>query len=259
MPVYNEAGVVGSVFNRVRDFAAEHERFHFLFVDDGSSDATVDLLEERIARSGMAGRIRVHALGENRGKGYAIRAGIRRSIGEKICFTDGDLAYSLDHLLSLEAGLDHAEVVIGSRALLTGRQHNISLARKVMGRTFNLSVRLLLGLPYLDTQAGLKGFRRGAAEEIFSFQRVYGFAFDVELIYLARKLSLRVMEVPAEVCKRHSYKVSKMNLVRDPLRMLSSIAGIRFNDVAGKYAAKNSTEFRCGGVRPAAGVRGYDL
>ena len=234
LPVYNEAAMVDRVFQAVHEFARAHTDYQFLFVDDGSIDATPRLLQKHIAAAGLS-RIRLHSYQPNGGKGHAIRTGVSLCDGEMVCFTDGDLAYSLDHLPLLVDALKLNDVVIGSRSLVESGQKNIKLSRKLMGWTFNRCVRVLLGLPYRDTQAGLKGFRTAAAREIFARQRLMDFAFDAELIFLARRLHYKVAEVAARVSESHSYKVSTVNLAHDPLKMFLSLWKIRINSLRGMY------------------------
>lgn len=234
LPVYNESSLIGSVFNQVRDFAAQRPNYRFMFVDDGSSDDTAVRLDERIAKLDHD-HITVLRCGKNVGKGRAIHLAAAQCKGDLVCFTDGDLAYDLEHLdLLVEKLADH-DVAIGSRALVQEEQENITLKRKAMGLVFNGSVRTILGLPFRDTQAGLKGFRPEAAHAIFKRQRVTNFAFDAELLFLAQRMGYRIAEVPAHVAKRHSYKATTMNLVTDPLKMLLSVIGIRARSIFGQY------------------------
>ncbi|QQE12236.1 glycosyltransferase [Planctomycetota bacterium] len=258
LPVYNEAGLISSVFNRIQDFLHKHDGYEFLFVNDGSTDATGDILQDRIDRSEVGDRVSVVSLKENVGKGVAVREGVSLCDTEIVCFTDGDLAYSLDHVVRLVEALEGSDVAIGSRSMVPLRQRNITLGRKIMGKVFNKVVRLILGLPYKDTQAGIKGFRLETARKIFSYQRLGGFAFDAELLFLAQRHGCRVIEIPASVSKSHSYKISKMNLWLEPMRMLKALLHVRMNSLMGKYSHENTTEFRCGRVRHSGGVRTSD-
>ncbi|MEX1090869.1 MAG: glycosyltransferase [Phycisphaeraceae bacterium] len=234
LPVYNEVDLVDRVFADVAGFAQQHRDYHFIFVDDGSSDGTADQLRQCLAAADDP-RLGLIAYHPNGGKGHAIRTAVRGCHAQRIIFTDGDLAYSLDHLPRLVEALETHEVVIGSRSLLHEGQRNIRVSRKIMGWIFNRCARLILNLPYPDTQAGLKGFRRDAAGAIFSRQRLTDFSFDVELVYLARRLGYRIGQVPAHVSATHSYKVSRVNMLRDPLRMFIALWRIRFNALRGLY------------------------
>lgn len=234
LPVFNETRQVGTVFDAVAGFVERHPNFTFLFVDDGSTDGTGDRLRDRVSAGGSR-RVRMHSYRENRGKGWAIREGVRAAAGDLVCFTDGDLAYPLDHLPRLVAALEENDVVIGSRGLEPHVERNTTLLRRLLGWSFNKIVRIVLGLPFCDTQAGLKGFRMEAARRITGMQRLSGFAFDVEILYLARKLGYRVGEIAAHVSPTHSYKASRVNLLRDPLRMFLAVALVAVNDARGLY------------------------
>ncbi|MCX5662087.1 MAG: glycosyltransferase [Planctomycetota bacterium] len=234
LPVYNESKLIHQTFDAVLNFAATHPDYHFVFADDGSRDGTADMLRQRIARSGTK-QVSLLAFPENRGKGRTVADAIFRSPGEVVCFTDGDLAYSLDHLPLLAESLERHDVAIGSRSLIPGPEKNTKLARRVLGWGFNRLARVIVGLPYRDTQAGLKGFRREAARQIFSRQLLGDFSFDVEAVFLAHKLGYRVGEIPARVSEAHSYKASKVNLLSDPLKMFVNLVRIRMMSLRGLY------------------------
>lgn len=232
LPFFNEAANAGRTASAVIDFAGANPEFHFVFVDDGSTDGTASVLETRIVESGR-GSIELLRLERNGGKGRALRRALARCRGDLVCFTDGDLPYALDHLFLLDRQLAENHVVIGSRVLGQGRGGG--RARRFYGSGFNFLVRSILGLKFGDTQAGLKGLRREVAEHLFSLQRIDGFAFDAELLYLARKFGYRVAEIPARVSESHAYNASPRRLVVDASRMLREVAAIRRNDLLGRY------------------------
>lgn len=238
LPVYNEAGLIDSTLADVELFALENPHYTFVFVDDGSSDETADKIRARLLASPARDQIRLITYAPNRGKGHAIRAGVSAAATDLVLFTDGDLAYSLDHLPVLAAALETHDVVIGSRSLVDKGERNTSTPRKIMGWTFNKCAKAMLGLPYRDTQAGLKGFRADAARLIFDHQRLSGFAFDVELVYIARRMGLSVGEIPARVSEAHSYKRTKVHLLRDPARMFWALVDVRINAALGLYGAR---------------------
>lgn len=245
LPVYNSAPIVDQVVEAVRLYVAKHPHDCGIFVDDGSSDGTADLLAQLIEQDSQLTLIRQP---QNLGKGGAIHRGIEACTCEHICFVDGDLAYSLDHLDVLREKLNTSDVVIGSRHLVDSPQLNITWLRRAMGGTFNWYVRTLLGLPFRDTQAGLKGFRLKVANDLFSRQRLTRFAFDAELLYIAKSLGYSISEIPATVSDQHSYRDSTVKLVRDPLRMFWSVLRIRLNALIGRYGSAHSPELRRRGV-----------
>jgi hypothetical protein len=242
LPLFNEAACAPDVVEQVLQFAAGHPDYSFTFVDDGSSDGTRAALESALAHAGedlrsAVRRVRILGYATNAGKGFAVMRGIASLEGsddDLVIFTDGDLAYSLDHLPRLATALQNAEVVIGSRRAPDGG-YRAHLARNLMGWAYNKIARLCLGVAYRDTQAGIKGFRLAAAKRIFGALRVMGFAFDVEVLYLARRFGFRIAEVAVTVSPHHRGKGSNVNLLRDPRRMLVSLAGIRVSGALGQY------------------------
>jgi dolichyl-phosphate beta-glucosyltransferase len=186
-------------------------------VDDGSTDATVRVAE---AVAAADRRVRVLSYGPNRGKGFAVRTGMLAAQGELVVFTDADGSYRPSDLDRIVAALDQAPVAIGTRA---GGPSG-PLARRAASRVFNLAIRGALGLPFGDTQSGLKGFRRAAAQQIFRRARVDGFAFDVEVLWLARQFCLEVAEVQVQAMERQG---SKVQMVADALEMLGEVWTVR--------------------------------
>lgn len=234
LPVYNEQSCIGCTFDAVLGYSRSHPTYQFIFVSDGSIDQTQRILEQRIAGAETV-QIQLCAYHDRGGKGHAVRRGIEMADGDYICFMDGDLAYSLDHLDLLVSKLEHYEVVIGCRGLVPGGDRGLNPTRKVAGKIYNLLSKKILNLNYIDMQAGLKGFQKQAARELFSRQVLTGFSFDVELIYLAKKLDYAIAEIPAHVSVSHSHKISKVNLVKDSLKMLGDLFNIRVNDWLGRY------------------------
>jgi dolichyl-phosphate beta-glucosyltransferase len=241
LPVYNAAPNVERVFNTVYEFAKTRPDYSFLFVDDGSRDETASILRRRISEAGN-GCVNLISCCQNRGKGYAIKTAFYHTRGQNILFTDGDLAYDLDHLPLLVEALKKHDVVAGSRSLIAHQGRSLPISRRILGRGFNLLVRLLLNMPFRDTQAGLKGFRRDAAECLFARLKVHDFSFDVELMYLAKMLGFSIGEIPARVSEEHDFKDSTVRLLRDPVWMLFSLLRIRLKRLNGKYDTSQYSE-----------------
>jgi glycosyltransferase involved in cell wall biosynthesis len=201
VPAFDEERRIGALLDAVTTrgdeaaAAAGVELRELIVVDDGSRDATPDLLR---AHGSLGGRLRLVTLPHNRGKGAAARAGMLAATGAWGLITDVDLSTPLDDLAVLASALDDgADVAVGSRALAASDVlvHQ-PIYRELMGKTFNVLLRALTGLPIRDTQCGFKLFRLDRARVLFELQRVDGFAFDAELCVLARQLGLRVDEVP---------------------------------------------------------------
>jgi dolichyl-phosphate beta-glucosyltransferase len=196
-------------------------------VDDGSTDGT-SAIADQIAV--VDPRVRVVRTTHNHGKGYAVRTGIHAAMGELVVFTDADGSYGPEQLDRVVDALEGAPVAIGAR--LGSDAGAGPPLRRLASRVFNRVMRLLLGLSFHDTQCGLKGFRRVAAEAIFGQARVDGFAFDAEALLLASRLGLEVVEVPVRAEERRG---STVRLGGDALRMLADVWRVRRAAARGAY------------------------
>jgi glycosyltransferase involved in cell wall biosynthesis len=236
IPAYNEqariaatlAGVLACV--QRNGWAAE-----VLVVNDGSTDKTAEIVRA-IAAENPA--VRLVENRRNRGKGYSVRNGMLQARAPVVMFTDADLSSPMEEaellFSALEAG---ADVAIGSRWLERKRQTlRQPLYRRFFGRCFNACTRLVMGLPYADTQCGFKAFRREAVRPIFTRQRIERWGFDPEILFIARKQGYRVREVP--VTWGHDAR-SRISYLRDGLQMLREIASVRWNSLTGVYRREN--------------------
>jgi glycosyltransferase involved in cell wall biosynthesis len=234
LPVYNEQTCIRRTFEAILHYLANHPNFTFIFVNDGSCDRTKQVLATGI-HTVKTPQIQLLSYTPRAGKGYAIRRGVEYAEdSDLICYLDGDLAYSLEHLDQLVEKLRYFDIAIGCRSLVPNDK-DLKWSRKLAGKVFNFLSRKILDLQYSDMQAGLKGFRTEVAKDLFSRQELTGFSFDVELIYLAKKRGYTIGEIPAKVSQKHQKKASKVNLVQDSLRMLLDLLKIRFNDQLGRY------------------------
>lgn len=233
VPAYNEQARLPETIRRIQDYLARSEWvFHeLLIVDDGSTDGTADVASE-FARANP--NVRVLRNPGNRGKGYSVRHGIMEACGEWRLFTDADLSTPIEELDKLWEAMvrDDSEVAIGSRALdpsLIG-VHQPGM-RESAGRVFNSVMRAVVGLPISDTQCGFKLFRGAASQEIFSRQTQERFGFDVEILFIAKKLGYRISEVPV---RWNHVEGSKVGMLTG-LYAFSELAAVRWNDLKGKY------------------------
>ena len=195
IPVFNGEARIGATLEAVTNYFAARRSYEIIVVDDGSRDRTASIIEESITRHP---RVRLIRLPVNRGKGAAVRAGMLAASAGSRCFFDADLPMPLAQLETILDRLEHgAHVVMASRVLPDSRVVlQPDPPRRVMSAVFNRVVRALFRLPFRDTQCGLKGLSAEAAEAIFSRSRLDGFAFDVELLLLARQLGYAIEEVP---------------------------------------------------------------
>ena len=234
LPVYNEANCIEQTLDKILAFSQKNHAYNFIIVNDGSTDDTLKIIENKL-KTFPTYHIKLISYSERQGKGYAIKKGSESVDADCICFMDGDLAYSLEHLEPLVEKLEKFDVVIGCRNLDKQNFRNLTLIRKISGKIFNLISRKILNLPYRDMQAGLKGFKQSAAQEIFKQQTITGFSFDAELLFLAVKKGYTIGEIPARVSEQHLYKTSKVNIVKDSLKMFSCLLKIRYNNRVGNY------------------------
>jgi dolichyl-phosphate beta-glucosyltransferase len=232
VPAYNEEerlvlslGKIGSYLDAA---AIDAE---ILVVDDGSKDRTAELATKALA--GRRGR--VVANGENRGKGYSVRHGVLEAHGRFVLVTDADLSTSIEDHAKLAAVMRDRDldVVIGSRAL---PDSNVAIRqnwlRQTMGRSFNVIIRSLTGLPFRDTQCGFKLLDRERVKPLVEKMVVDGFAFDVELLFLCARFGLSVADVP--VTWRNATG-SKVSIVGDPLVMIADVLRVRWRFRRGLY------------------------
>jgi len=193
IPAYNEAERLASTLHALQA-ATSRPTTEVIVVDDGSTDATAAVAETTLDEAAD----RVVRLAENSGKGAAVRAGVLASSGEAVVYMDADLATDLAALPVFVAALDDADVVVGSRTLPGAVVRDGTRDRAVMAWVFNGIVRAATGIDSRDTQCGFKAMRGPVARRLFGLARCDRFAFDVEILLLARRLGLRVVELPVD-------------------------------------------------------------
>jgi glycosyltransferase involved in cell wall biosynthesis len=231
IPSFNEEvrlpASLGKIAEYIRDRRPNTE---VLVVDDGSTDRTAAVAES--LRDRIPG-LRVISNGVNRGKGFSVKQGSLEATGEIVLFTDADLSAPIEEADKLFAALKSCDVAIGSRAVDRSLiEVHESIFREFAGIIFNRIVRLILWLPFVDTQCGFKAFRRERCRIIFEQQTIERFGFDPELLYLARHHGLSIKEVPVRWAHSPATKVSMM---RDSVQMFVDVFIIRWNGMRGRY------------------------
>jgi dolichyl-phosphate beta-glucosyltransferase len=223
VPCYNEEARLPASLLRLASFLERHGGdFELILVDDGSADRTLEIIQEAGQRLPY---VQVLAL-PHRGKGAALAEGVQRSRGRLVLVSDADFSTPIEELSRLEEAIaEGADVAIGSRAAPGAREVDQPLHRRLMGKAFNLLVQALLLPGIWDTQCGFKLFRGPVARQLFAQLRTAGFAFDVEVLYRARRSGHRVREVPVRWINSPSSRVS---LVRDARNMAFDLLRIRF-------------------------------
>ena len=234
IPAYNESSRIRPTLDEILRYVSEQRwDAEILVVDDGSSDNTAEIVREYAVNHAQ---IQLVENPGNRGKGYSVRNGMLHARGEFCLFSDADLSSPITEAPKLfDAIRAGADVAFGSRwlkaELQTERQ---PLYRQLFGRIFNLVLRIFLGLRFADTQCGFKAFRREAAQRIFPLQKIERWGFDPEVLFLARRMGMKVVEVP--VLWAHS-EGTRLHPFRDGMRMFVDVLHIRWNAWAGIYTA----------------------
>jgi glycosyltransferase involved in cell wall biosynthesis len=232
IPAFNESSRIRPTLDEILRYIGERKwDAEILVVDDGSRDDTAEIVRE-YARAHS--QIQLVQNPGNRGKGYSVRNGMLHARGDICLFTDADLSSPIAEAQKLfDAIQQGADIAIGSRwlraELQTERQ---PFYRQAFGRIFNILLRLVLGLRFKDTQCGFKAFRRETAQRIFPLQRIERWGFDPEILFLARRMNLKVSEVP--VVWAHS-EGTRLHPFRDGLRMFGDVMRIRWNALTGAY------------------------
>ncbi len=234
IPAYNEERRLPATLESIVGYlgARDWERWEVLVVNDGSKDGTAAVGGQFAAAHPG---VRVLENPGNRGKGYSVRHGMLEAACDWVLFTDSDLSAPIEELDKLVAAAREqgASVAIGSRALDRRLiQVHQSLFRETAGRIFNLLMRAAIGLPFADTQCGFKLFERGAAQEVFRRQQIERWGFDAEVLFIARRLGYKTIEVSVRWSHAEGTKVSMFG---DSVNMFLDLLRIRRNQVTGKY------------------------
>ena len=193
IPAYNEEARLPNALATLTEYLDDaYPDAEVIVASDGSTDSTEAITRDFAAKSP---RVRLLSL-PHRGKGHAVRQGMLDATGDVRIFMDADLAVPIETIAPFVEETRHADVVIGSRSIPGAERSGEPLTRRIGGRVISRATRLILGLSTADTQCGFKAFTAHAAELLFAAQHVDGFAFDAEILYLARRWNLRVIERP---------------------------------------------------------------
>ncbi len=215
IPAYNEEASIGQTLKEVLEYLKEHfTSYEVLVVNDGSTDKTVQIV------SSVPG-VSVVQYGANRGKGYAVKLGILAGQGDVILFMDAVNSTKITEVDHCMKELEHYDIVIGSRAIAGSHiqvsQHPL---KKSLGRIGNAFIRMVLGVPFQDTQCGYKLFRR-SVKPVFEQQTIDRWGFDFEILYLASSQGFKIYESPVDWENNFDSKVSVFSYPKTLLELLS--------------------------------------
>jgi dolichyl-phosphate beta-glucosyltransferase len=228
IPCFNEAERIGATARETLEYLETNSpESELIIVNDGSTDETSAIARDALAPAKIETRLLENS--PNRGKGAAVRTGLLAAARPIGLFFDADLSTPLGEIPKVIEPIANGDVdlAFGSRALdrkLIGIHQ--PWRREQAGRVFNLLVRLATGMPFWDTQCGFKAFRLDVCRPILESARVQGFAFDVELLFLAYRAGLRLREIP--VHWNHA-EGSKVRVIYDSLRMLREVIALRLS------------------------------
>ena len=230
IPAHNEEQRLPPSLEKIQAFLqTQAYQAEVLVVENGSQDRTLQIAQEFAKRMPELRVLHETA----RGKGLAVQRGMLSARGTYRFICDADLSMPIEQVSRfLPPTLENPEIAIGSREVKGSKRYNEPVYRHLIGRVFNLMVRLA-ALPSLqDSQCGFKCFRADVAENIFPRQTLGGMSFDVEVLFIARRLGYRIQEVPIDW---YFDPDSRVRLVNDSLRMFLDLMTIRRNDSRGRY------------------------
>jgi dolichyl-phosphate beta-glucosyltransferase len=231
LPAFNEQARLPYTLSEIENYICrERIDAEVIVVDNGSRDATSVVVQTAASRFPHLRLLRT----DRRGKGLAVRTGVLAAQGKVVIFADADLSWSVEDLSRFTSLVDpvRAPLVIGSREGFGARRIGEPVYRHVMGRVFNQVVQALAVRGIEDSQCGFKALDRDAAQTIFRRQRIDGFGFDVEILFLARRLGYAIQVVPLRWEHKEHSRVAPL---RDTLLMLSDVVRVRWNAERGRY------------------------
>ena len=225
IPAYNEEGVIADTIKEIRGFLQDNfESFEIVVVDDKSTDSTLNIIQS-------LADVRAVKNIKNHGKGYSVAKGVKVAKGDLILFMDADNSTSIEELEKLLPHLDQYPIVIASRAMSQSRIHKSQNFLKVtLGRLGNLLIRSILSLPIRDTQCGFKLFRHSALS-LFDKLTIDRWAFDFELLFIAKLHNFKIKEVPVSWTNNANSRVTTAAY----FQTLCQVFKVRINHLLNKY------------------------
>jgi len=234
IPCYKEEKRLEPGLSRAVDYLSSHvhDRFEMIFVNDGSTDRTVEILEAAKRRYADI-PIEIISYSPNRGKGYAVKSGVLHSHGDQVLVMDSDFSIELSEMFKFLEALDSADIVIGTKKhRLTETLRPQNPLRRFLGKGYTILTNIVLGLRFTDITCSFKAFRGKVARDIFERQRINRWSYDSETLFLAKKLKYTVQELPV---KWHHEEHSSVSPFIDTLRSSRELLAILSNYYGGKY------------------------
>ena len=239
IPVFNGERYIDRSISELRSLEKIYQnRIEFILVDDGSIDNTLAIVK-RLTFDSTNWRL-IHNT-QNMGKGYSVRKGMLTAGGDILVFVDADLSYPVGSIQQvIESVSTHHPVVIVSRVSkgavleVPSEMFGYFYTRHSMSRLLNLLVRAIIVNGVTDTQSGLKGFTRESALNIFARQTLDRFSFDIEILFIAKRLNYRLLEI--SVRSRYFSEPTTVHFLYDGINVICSLLKIRWNNLIGKYS-----------------------
>ncbi len=233
LPCYNEQNRIAPTLEKIVKYFARQNTYFILneliIVDDGSNDNTISKANatiEKLKNKSLNFEYKILVNEKNCGKGYSVRRGILSSNSSFVLFSDADLSTPIEELENFYPYISKGyNIIIGSRGLKQSKilKRQI-IIRELAGKIFNLFVKIFTGMEFMDTQCGFKLFDRKTIDAIFPLLKINDFSFDVEILYLAKKNGFKIKEL---LVKWVNSEESKVNIIKDSLKMLKSITKIK--------------------------------
>ena len=231
IPAYNESQRILKTLTEIDNYITKKSTsnlINVLIINDGSTDLTKEVITEWIQKNSKNKKsFEIVSYMPNRGKGYAIREGFKRAEDDFVLYTDADGASPIEEVEKLLYWINNgADVACGSRILQSENTTvEMSFKRRFTGLVFHIILRLC-GLANLkDTQCGFKVFKKVIAKKLAESQKCFNYSFDIEYLFLVKKFGYKIKEVPVNW---YHVEGSKVNLLRDSIKMLFEVLKIRF-------------------------------
>jgi dolichyl-phosphate beta-glucosyltransferase len=232
IPAHNEAHRIVSTVQEILAYAeAELDEHEVIVVDDASTDGTGDLV-----RAEFGDQVTIVSPSDGHGKGAAVRAGVRHASLPWVLFVDADLPVEITNVRAFSEAAERADIVIASKRM-PGSTSSLASVRKLGGRLGNVLISLFVVSGIRDTQCGFKIFRTDVARTLFGFQRIDGFGFDFEVLFLAKRFGYRIVELPAEIVNKAYGTVSMTSY----FQVLREVGEVVSNRLLGRYPKRLRT------------------